>query len=51
MAKRLEALAALSEILSSVPNNHIEAHNHLQWDLMSSSIMQAYSANSTHIHK
>jgi hypothetical protein len=37
MAQRLRALAALLEVLSSIPSNHMVAHNHLQWDLMSSS--------------
>jgi hypothetical protein len=29
MAQRLRAQAALPEVLSSVPSNHIVAHNHL----------------------
>jgi hypothetical protein len=37
MAQRLRALTALPEVLSSIPSNHMEAHNHLQWALMSSS--------------
>ena len=37
MAQRLRALAALPEVLSSIPSNHIVAHNHLQWGLMPSS--------------
>ena len=37
MAQRLRALTALPEVLSSIPSNHMEAHNHLKWDLMSSS--------------
>jgi hypothetical protein len=28
MAQRLRALPALSEVLSSLPSNHIMAHNH-----------------------
>ena len=28
---------ALSEVLSSIPRNHIMAHNHQEWDLMPSS--------------
>jgi hypothetical protein len=36
MAQRLRALAALPEVLSSIPSNMV-AHNHLQWDLMPSS--------------
>jgi hypothetical protein len=37
MAQRLRALAALPEVLSSIPSNHMVAHNHLQWDPMPSS--------------
>jgi hypothetical protein len=37
MAWWLRALTALSEVLSSIPSNHMVAHNHLQWDLMPSS--------------
>jgi hypothetical protein len=29
MAQRLRALAALPEVLSSTPSNHMVAHNHL----------------------
>jgi hypothetical protein len=29
MAQQLRALAALPEILSSMPSNHMVAHNHL----------------------
>jgi len=29
MAQQLKALAALPEVLRSIPNNHIVAHNHL----------------------
>jgi hypothetical protein len=36
----LRALAALPEVLSSIPSNHMVAHNHLQRDLMPSSGMQ-----------
>jgi hypothetical protein len=28
---------ALPEVLSSIPSNHMETQNHLQWDLMLSS--------------
>jgi len=35
MAQRLGALTALPEVLSSIPSNHMVAHNHLQWDPMS----------------
>lgn len=39
MAQWLRALAALSEVLSSIPSSHMVAHRHLYWDLMSSSGM------------
>ena len=42
MAQRLGVLAALPEILSSVPSNHMVAHNHLKCDLMPSCHMQMY---------
>jgi hypothetical protein len=29
MAQRLRALTALQEVLSSIPSNHMVAHNHL----------------------
>jgi hypothetical protein len=37
MAQQLRALTALPEVLSSIPSNHMVAHNHLQWDAMPSS--------------
>jgi len=37
MTQGLRALTALSEVLSSIPSNHMVAHNHLQWDLMPAS--------------
>ena len=37
MAQRLRALTAVPEVLSSISNNHKVAHNHLLWDLISSS--------------
>jgi hypothetical protein len=37
MAQWLRALTALPEVLSSVPSNHMVAHDHLLWDLMASS--------------
>jgi hypothetical protein len=37
MAQQLRALAAFPEVLSSIPSNHVVAHNHLKWDLMPSS--------------
>jgi hypothetical protein len=39
MSQMLRALAALLEVLSSIPRNHMVAHNHLKWDLMPSSGM------------
>jgi hypothetical protein len=37
MAQQLRALTALPDVLSSIPSNHMVAHNHLEWDLMPSS--------------
>jgi hypothetical protein len=37
MAQLLRALAALPDVLSSNPSNHMVAHNHLSWDLIPSS--------------
>jgi hypothetical protein len=37
MAQRLKALTALLKVLSSIPSNHMVAHNHLSWDLTPSS--------------
>jgi len=37
MAQWLRALTALPQVLSSIPSNHMVAHNHLEWDLMPSS--------------
>jgi hypothetical protein len=37
MAQQLRALTVLPEVLSSIPSNHMVAHNHLQCDLMPSS--------------
>jgi hypothetical protein len=34
MAQESRALAVLPEVLSSIPSNHVVAHNHLSWDLM-----------------
>jgi hypothetical protein len=36
MAQQLRAPTALPEVLSSNSSNHMVAHNHLYWDLMSS---------------
>jgi hypothetical protein len=37
MAQWFRAPAALPEVLSSIPSNHMVAHNHLSSDLMPSS--------------
>jgi hypothetical protein len=50
MAQRLRALAALLEVLSSILNNHMVAHNHLEWDSMPSSGVQAYMQAEHWIH-
>jgi hypothetical protein len=39
MAQWSGVLTALSEVLSSIPSNHMVAHNHLSWDPMPSSGM------------
>jgi hypothetical protein len=31
MAQQLRTLAALPKVSSSIPSNHMVAHNHLQW--------------------
>jgi len=40
MAQQLRALRALPEVLSSIPHNHMVAHNHLSWDLMPSCVSE-----------
>jgi hypothetical protein len=42
MAMQLGALSFLPEVLSSVPSNHMVAHNHLSRDLMPFSGLQVY---------
>ena len=37
MAQQLRTLAALPDVLSSIPSKRLVAHNHLYWDLMPSS--------------
>ena len=37
MAQWLKALTSVPKVLSSIPSNHMVAHNHLQWNLMASS--------------
>jgi len=49
MAQRLRALTALPEVLSSIPSNHMVAHNYLEWDLMPSSGVSEQQC--THVHK
>ena len=39
MVQPIRALTALSEVLSSFSNNQTMVHNHLPWDLMTSSGM------------
>jgi hypothetical protein len=43
MAQQLRAMTALPEVLSSIPSNHVVAHNCLKWDLMPSSGMHEES--------
>ena len=42
MAQSLRAPAALSEVLSSVPSNHVVVHNHLSCNLVPSSGTEVY---------
>jgi hypothetical protein len=37
MVQWLRALTALLEVLSSIPSDHMVAHNHLEWDPIPSS--------------
>jgi hypothetical protein len=37
MVHRLRALAALLEVVSSIPSNHMMVHSHLEWNLIPSS--------------
>ena len=37
MAQQLRALTVLPELLSSIPNNPMVAHNHLEWGQMAPS--------------
>jgi hypothetical protein len=50
MGQMLRALTALLEVLSSIPSNHMMAHNHLQRDLAPSSNLQAYIQAECYIH-
>jgi hypothetical protein len=47
MAQRLRAMTALPEVLTSIPSNHMETQNHMQWDPMPSSDVSkdSYSAD------
>ena len=45
MAQRVRGLTALPKVLSSLPGNHIVAHNHLLYDLMPSSGVSEDSYN------
>jgi hypothetical protein len=47
MAQWLRALTALPEVLSSIPSDHMVAHNHLQWNPMLSENMAMYSYTQT----
>jgi hypothetical protein len=50
MAQRLRALTTLSEVLSSIPSNHLVAHSHLSWALMlSSGVSEDSDSVLTHI--
>jgi hypothetical protein len=40
MAQQLRALTAFPEVLSSIPSNHMVAHNHLLWDPMPSGVSE-----------
>lgn len=42
MAQKVNALAALPEVQSSIASNHMVAHNHLKWDLVPSPGMKVY---------
>jgi hypothetical protein len=48
MAQGLRALAALPEVLISIPSKYMVAYNHQYWDLMPSSGMQLYTQQSIH---
>jgi hypothetical protein len=47
MAQWLRALTALPKVLSSIPSNHMVAHNHLQCDLMPSCVSEGKTT--THV--
>jgi hypothetical protein len=45
MVQWLRALAGLPKFLSSIPSNHMVAHNHLSWDQVPSSGVSEDSNN------
>jgi hypothetical protein len=47
----LKALTPLPEVLSSIPSIHIVAHNHMYWDLMSSSVSEDSGTVLTYIEQ
>jgi|UPI00001F698C hypothetical protein len=50
MAQQLRALTALPEVLSSIPSNHMLAHNYLYWDTMpSSGVSEEHNSALTYI--
>jgi hypothetical protein len=53
VAQQLRALTALPEVLSSIPSNHMVAHNHLQriWMPFAGVSEDSYQLQRTHIHK
>ena len=42
ISQQLRILADFREVLSSIPSNHMVAHNHLYWNLMPFSGMRVY---------
>jgi hypothetical protein len=50
MAQRIRALAALPKVLSLSPSNHMVAYNHLYFNLVPSSGLQAYMQAEWCIH-
>lgn len=51
MAQQLRTLAALSENPGLVLSIHIVAHNHMYWDLMSSSVSEDSGTVLTYIEQ
>jgi hypothetical protein len=50
MAQGLRVLSDLPKVLSSIPSNHMVAHNHLYWDPMPL-LVCLKTATCAHIHK